>query len=215
MNKKLIIFGNGGLASVVKHYCECLGVKVSGFAIDKEYFSSDSFEGLPNRIFETLPQYYSPSEFMLFIAIGASDMLGFSRQEKIMQGMRMGYEFFSYVSVNTELKKTISIGKNTFIMPGCVIDPFVSFADGIIAWNGSIISHHTSIGNYSFIAPGASICGKVEIADHCFIGSNSTIRDNLYIAPRTLIGAGAVITHDTEPGKVYLPPSPVVLGHST
>jgi len=127
----------------------------------------------------------------------------------------MGYEFFSYISVNTELKKTISIGKNTFIMPGCVIDPFVSFADGIIAWNGSIISHHTSIGNYSFIAPGASICGKVEIADHCFIGSNSTIRDNLYIAPRTLIGAGAVITHDTESGKVYLPPSPVVLDHLT
>jgi len=205
LSKDLIIFGNGGLASVVRFFCEKINIKVAGFAIDKEYLHEDVFEGLPNISFEQLVQRFSPSRHLLFIAIGASDMLGFARQEKMIAGLEMGYELASYIFVKDEIKNQIFLGNNTFIMPGCKVDPFVKFGDGVIAWNGSIICHHTNIGNYSFIAPGATICGKITVGEHCFIGSNSTIRDNLLIAPQTLIGAGAVISHDTDFGSVYMP----------
>lgn len=205
MNRKLIIFGNGGLASVVRFYCEKLGIKIAGFTLDNEYLNSDTFEGLPNINFKNLINYFPPSDYLLFIAIGASDMLGLARREKMQNGLDMGYELFSHIFVDDDLKKKISLGKNTFIMPGCSVDPFVKFGHGIIAWNGSIICHHTTVGDYCFIAPGATICGKVTICEHCFIGSNSTIRDNTILAPRTLVGAGSTITHNTESAGIYVP----------
>jgi len=214
-NKELIIFGNGGLASVVRFYCENVGIKVAGFTLDQEFLHEDTFEGLPNVSFEQIEQRLSPSNYMLFVAIGASDLLGDARQEKMRMGLKKGYELFSHIFVDEALKKHISLGKNTFIMPGCNVDPFVKFGDGIIAWNGATICHHTTVGNYSFVAPGATISGKVTVGEHCFIGNNVTIRDNINIADHTLIGAGAIITHDTEANSVYMPARSVKIDRSS
>jgi len=205
MNKNIVIFGNGGLSSVVKVYCENIGIKVSGFTVDESYHLNDTFEGLPNVIFSEVKKYFSPINNILFIAIGASDLLGFVREKKMKTGIEMGYELFSHCFLKTN-NEHISLGKNTLIMPGCQVDPFVNFGDGVIVWNGATICHHSRIGDYSFIAPGATICGKVTISDHCFIGSNATIRDNLIVANQSLIGAGAFINGDTVPCSVYLPP---------
>jgi len=204
-NKSLIIFGNGGLSSVVRYYCENAGIKVSGFTIDGNFLNGNTFEGLPNIDFSKLSKRFSPEDHMLFIAIGASDLLGYSRQKKMRDGSSMGYELFSSAFLNSNLKEKISLGENSLIMPGCNVDPFVKFGDGVIAWNGSTICHHTTIGDYSFIAPGATICGRVTVCEHCFIGSNATIRDNLKISNQSLVGAGAFIDSDTEPHSVYMP----------
>ena len=205
MAKELIIFGNGGLASLVRYYCELQGIRVAGFTIDREYLAGDLFESLPNVVFKDASNKFPPSHYQLFIAIGATDLLGFSREEKMQEGQKMGYELFSFNFTKPAASAAVTTGRNTIIMPGCMVDPFVCFGDGIIAWNGSTICHHSTIGDYSFIAPGATICGKVTVKEHCFIGSNATIRDNIFLAPQTLVAAGAVITRDTEPGGVYMP----------
>lgn len=196
-NKDLIIFGNGGLASVVRYYCENIGLKVAGFTVDEKYFTSDVFEELPNICFSDVNNTFPPTSHMLFVAIGASDMLGFKRQEKMNKAIQKGYKLFSHNFISCDIAKDTFIGVNTCIMPRCQVDPFVKIGDGVIVWNGATICHHTQIGNYSFIAPGAVICGKVTVGEHCFIGSNATIRDNLCLAPQTLVGAGAYIKHDT------------------
>lgn len=204
--KQLVIFGNGGLASVVRFYCEQAGIPVAGFTVDDAFFHENDFEGLPNVPFDQLVHQFPPSNHQLFIAIGASDLLGDARKEKMRAGLSLGYELFSQIFISAALKEKITLGSNTFIMPGCQVDPFVKFGNGVIAWNGSIISHHTTIGDYCFIAPGAAICGRVTIGDHAFIGSNATIQDNLLIAERTVIGAGANVKYNSEPGSVYMPP---------
>jgi len=203
--KMLIIFGNGGLSSVVRFYCENAGIKIASFTVDESYLNRVTFEGLPNVGFDGLTKKFLPNEHMLFIAIGASDMLGFARQEKMYEGSSMGYKLFSGALVDSSLKEKILLGKNSLIMPGCNVDPFVNFGDGVIVWNGATICHDTNVGNYSFIAPGATICGRVSVSDHCFIGSNATIRDNIIIAPKCIVGAGAIINHDTTKEGVYMP----------
>ena len=213
--KALIIFGNGGLSSVVRFYCENAGIKIAAFTVDDDYLVSNTFENLPNLDFRQLSKKFSPKDYMLFIAIGASDMLGYSRQKKMRDGSSMGYELFSSAFLDSNLKEKISLGENSLIMPGCNVDPFVKFGDGVIAWNGSTICHHTTIGDYSFIAPGATICGRVNISEHCFIGSNATIRDNLLIAPRTLVGAGAIINNNTIPDCVHMPANSSMINHSS
>ncbi len=213
-SRELIIFGNGGLASVVKFYTDKIGLKVACFCADGAYLEGDRFESLPNIAFEELARYFPPERYQMFVAIGASDMLGDVREKKMAESRKMGYSLYSYPG-SSHLQDRVQIGLNVFVMPGYSVDPFVMFGDGVIAWNGSVISHHTIVDDYSFIAPGAVICGKVNIGRHCFIGSNATIRDNLKIADRTLVGAGAVITHDTELGGVYLPAKTVRIGRSS
>lgn len=215
MSKPLIIFGNGGLASVLRCYAESIGTRVAGYTLDKELHTSDSFEGLPNYCFENLPKHLNPADFQLFIAIGASDMLGFARRDKMTQGLQMGFDLFSHSFASNTPADKLVYGRNTFIMPNSSIDPFVVLGDGVIVWNGSTICHHTTVGDFSFIAPGATICGKVHIAEHCFIGSNATIRDNIFLAPRTLVGAGATITKNTAADSVYMPGKSVRLDKSS
>lgn len=205
ISKKLVIFGNGGLASVVKFHCENVGFTIAGFSIDEEYLHSEQFEDLPNVSYQKILKYFSPHTHLLFIAIGASDMLGFVRQNRINTALVMGYELFSFAFVNDTLRGKIELGANTIILPGVTVDPFVKFGSGVIAWSGSTICHHTTIGDYSFVSPGATICGKVSVGEHCFIGGNSTVRDNLIIAPRSILGAGVVINQDTDPDGVYMP----------
>lgn len=215
MSKPLIIFGNGGLASVLRYYSESIGLSVAGYTLDKEFHTSDSFEGLPNYCFEELPKHLDPVNFQLFIAIGASDMLGFARQEKMMQGLQMGFDLFSHSFASNSPADKLVCGRNSLVMPSSSIDPFVVLGDGVVVWNGSTICHHTTVGDFSFIAPGATICGKVQISEHCFIGSNATIRDNIVLAPRTLVGAGATITKNTEVDSVYMPGRTVRLDRSS
>jgi len=215
LSKDLIIFGNGGLSSVVKYYCALIGLKVAGFTVDENYLTSDTFEELPNVNFTDVTNYFPPEKFMLFIAIGASDLLGFVRQEKIISAFKMGYELFRHNFFNDDPKNKINIGENSIIMPNSHVDPYVKIGDGVIVWNGSTICHHTTIGDYSFIAPGATICGKVKVGNNCYIGSNATIRNNLCVANQTLIGAGAYINHDTDFQGVYLPAKSVKINRSS
>ncbi|MCJ7695320.1 MAG: NeuD/PglB/VioB family sugar acetyltransferase [Anaerolineaceae bacterium] len=205
MSKPVVIFGNGGLASVVMYYCKNAGIEVVGFTVDDDYHAENLFEGLPNVNFNEVDEAFSPTEHQMFIAIGASDLMGVVRKEKMKAAEQKGYKLFSNNFNNSKEEQNIAFGNNTLIMPDAKVDPFVSFGQGVIAWNGSIICHHTSVGDYCFIAPGATICGKVIIGEHCFIGSNSTIRDNIMISPRNIIGAGSVINRDTDPDSVYMP----------
>ena len=47
------------------------------------------------------------------------------------------------------------------------------------------------------------IAGNCEIGENAFLGINSTINDETKIGKDCLIASGALITKDTEEGKMY------------
>jgi acetyltransferase-like isoleucine patch superfamily enzyme len=67
-----------------------------------------------------------------------------------------------------------------------------------------------------FIASHAVISGYCEIGDSSFVGVNSTFNDHVKVASDNVIGAGALVTRDTEPGRVYVgSPARAVAGRSS
>lgn len=121
----------------------------------------------------------------------------------------------SYPSKN--IAETAKIGKNTIIMPGCVIGnrtvvgdncilyPNVIIYDDCIIGNNVTIHANTSIGSDAFYfkkrAEGFEplySCGTVVIEDHVTIGANCTIDRG--VTATTKIGKGSILDNQVHIG---------------
>jgi carbonic anhydrase/acetyltransferase-like protein (isoleucine patch superfamily) len=80
-----------------------------------------------------------------------------------------------------------------------------------VLWSGNHVGHRTVIEDHVFVSSHAVISGYCHIGEGSFIGVNATFNDHVKIAPYNVIGAGALVTRDTEPGRVYVgsPAKPV------
>jgi len=55
-----------------------------------------------------------------------------------------------------------------------------------------------------FVSSHAVVSGYCDIGAGSFVGVNSTFNDHVKVARDNVIGAGALVTRDTEPGRVYV-----------
>lgn len=113
------------------------------------------------------------------------------------------------------------IGKNTIIMPGCVIGNHVVIGDNCILHPNVIVYDYCSIGNHVTIHANTSIgsdafyfkrrpshfealysCGDVVIEDQVVIGSNCTIDKG--VTDSTRIGKGSVLDNQVHIGHDVL-----------
>lgn len=187
--KKIIIFGLGDNAELVKYYFENdekykIDHKVVAFTVEKKFMDRKEFNGLPVVEFENIEKLYPKEEYYLFIAVGYTAM-NEVREKIYLLGKEMGYRYVNYISSKANIF-TENIGENNFILEDNTIQPFVK------------------IGNNCFITSHVVISGRCRIEDNCFIGVNSTIRDHVTVEYKSLIGAGAWISKNTEKYGVYL-----------
>ena len=201
--KKVIIFGNGQMAEIAHVYLNHDSpYQVAAFTVDREYITTSDFRSLPLVPFEDVENIYSPSEYDMFIPIGAKKLNGL-RAEKYMQAKAKGYKFISYISPKAIVCPEAKIGENCFIFENNVIQPFVTIGNDVILWSGNHIGHHTTIGDHCFVASHVVISGRVTVEPYCYFGVNSTVRDGINIKQKCIIGAGALILKSTLEKQVY------------
>src|SRR6185437_15967424 len=112
--------------------------------------------------------------------------------------------------------RNAELGENSFIFEGNVIQPFVRIGNNCILWSGNHVGHRTVVHDNVFVASHAVISGYCEIGENSFIGVNSTFNDHVKVAPDNVIGSGALVTRDTEPGRIYVgSPARAVPGKSS
>ena len=66
------------------------------------------------------------------------------------------------------------------------------------------MGHRTVVRDHVFVASHAVISGYCDIGENSFIGVNATFNDHVKVAQDNVIGAGALVTRDTEPGRIYV-----------
>ena len=201
--KKVIVFGNGQMAEIAHVYLAYDSpFEVAGFTVDGEHVNSREFRGLPLVAFDKIKDLFPPSEYDMFVPIGAKNLNNL-RAEKYSQAKDKGYDLISYVSPKAVICPETRIGENCFIFENNVIQPFVTIGNDVILWSGNHVGHHSSIGDHCFVASHVVISGRVNIEPFCYFGVNSTIRDGINIKERCIIGAGALILKDTEEKQIY------------
>jgi sugar O-acyltransferase (sialic acid O-acetyltransferase NeuD family) len=201
--KKAIIFGTARFGEVVDFYLtQDSEYEVAAFTASGDNIL-DSFCDKPVVSFEDVQEKYPPTEYDMFVAIGARKM-NLLRQGFCQDARDKGYTLLSYICSKAICWERDKIGDNVFIFENNVIQPFVSIGNGTILWSGNHIGHHSTIGDYCFITSHVVISGDCIIKDRCFVGVNATFHDGLTIGEANLIGAGALIQKDTDNNAVYL-----------
>ncbi len=204
MRTPLVIFGIGDIAELAHYYFSTdSDYQVVAFTVDEAYLVSEHFCGLPIVAFEKLEQYYSCTDYELFIAMSYT-RLNQVRKDKYLEAKARGYRIASYISSRATVLNQGKIGENGFILEDNTIQPFVTIGNNVTLWSGNHIGHHSVIHDHCFIASHVVVSGGVEIGEFCFIGVNATLRDHIKIGEKSVLGAGTLILADVEPEGVYI-----------
>ncbi len=208
-SKDLVIFGTTDSAKIAHYYfSNDSELNVVAFTVDSRFKNKEVFCGLPVVPFESVVTEFPPSENLMFVAMGYTNM-NRNRAEKFIESRRKGYSLATYVSSRCSFLSEREPGENCFILEDNTIQPFVEIGENVVLWSGNHIGHDVKIGSHSFITSHVVISGNTTIRDYCFLGVNSTIRDSIELGKSTLVGAGASIMSSTEDDSVWLTPKSV------
>lgn len=216
MAKPLVLIGAGELAQIAfEYFTHDSDYEVVAFSVEREYIAAPTLAGLPVLAYESLESVHAPDEVEVFVAIPATG-LNRLRTRFYLDAKRRGYRFARYISSRAFVWRNAEIGENCFIFEGNVIQPFTRIDDNCILWSGNHIGHRTVVHEHTFVASHAVVSGFCEIGASSFVGVNATFNDGVKIAADNVIGSGALVTRDTEPGRVYVgSPARAVPGRSS
>lgn len=204
MSKPLVLIGAGEFAQIACEYFEHdSNYDVVAFSVERDHLAQPLLANRPVVAYETLETYYPPTDVDVFVAIPASQ-LNRLRTRLYQDAKRKGYRFATYVSTRAFVWRNAELGENSFIFEGNVIQPFVRIGNNCILWSGNHVGHRTVVRDNVFVASHAVISGYCEIGQNSFVGVNATFNDHVIVAADNVIGAGALVTRDTEPGRVYV-----------
>jgi len=173
------------------------------FSVESEYLTQPTLADRPVVAYETLEAHYPPADVDVFVAIPSSQ-LNRLRTRFYQDVKRRGYRLATYVSTRAFVWRNAQLGENCFIFEGNVIQPFVRIGNNCILWSGNHIGHRTVVRDNVFIASHAVISGYCDIGESSFIGVNATFNDHVKVGSDNVIGSGALVTRDTEPGRIYV-----------
>lgn len=204
MPRPLVIIGAGELALIACEYFEHDSDRqVAAFSVERDYIATAELAERPVVAYEDLESRYPPADYDAFVAIPASQ-LNRLRTRFYQDARGKGYRFATYVSSRAFVWRNAEIGENSFIFENNVIQPFVRIGNNCILWSGNHVGHRTVVHDNVFVASHAVISGYCDIGAGSFIGVNTTFNDGVKVAIDNVIGSGAVVTRDTEAGRVYV-----------
>ena len=148
---KVVLFGNGQIASVVYYYLTYDSpYEVVGFTVDRSHIQEESLFGLPIVPFEDVQSIFPPDEYKMFVSISYRQVNKL-RAAKYYEAKEKGYRLISYISSKASIWTGLVIGDNCLIMENNVIQPFVEVGNNVIIWSGNHIGHHTVIKDHCFL----------------------------------------------------------------
>jgi sugar O-acyltransferase (sialic acid O-acetyltransferase NeuD family) len=193
MNKNkqpLIIFGTGKISEAVSYFLNRDSrFEISAYIIDDHYYKSDIFLNKPVVKLSDVFQHYNPQEYYAFVALGYQGMNKL-RSEKYTYLKNLGYQFASYRS--PYIQGDFSIGENSIIMDGAVIQPLAQFANNVFVWGGAIVGHHAVIQDNCWLTGGCQIGGSVNLGEGTFVGMGAMVGQEVKTGVECMLGAGTL-----------------------
>lgn len=197
-NKKLFIYGVGGLADYAAYVFENDSeFEVLGSCIEKNYLKKNMEDSQEIKVYEEIEDQLIQENIFLFIAVGNNIV----RERIYKLSKQKGIQMATYISSKASTWANLQIGDNCFIGEGSIIQPFVKIGSNSILF-GARIGHHCQIGDHVLLS-GPTIGGNVNIGNFSFLGLNSVVLQNLEIGPKNIIGMGVSIKSSTQEGEVY------------
>lgn len=203
-NKKIIILGGGGNATVIASAVEDIidargGYEITGYLDDMKE-KGVNINGYPILGIISEAETFLKDKDVCFVYSLLTAKKVDERAKKL-EALNLPIErFVTLVHPKATVSRHSKVGYGVVIMPGVVVSPNVSIGNFVLVYANSLIGHDTNIEDYSFIANCVSIGSTVQIKRGAYLGSNSSIREKIIIGEKALVGLGAVVTKDVPPG---------------
>ena len=211
----IVIFG-AGMSAQVAHACleKDSDHRVVGFTVDTAYATSARFAGLPLVPWERLEAAFPPAQVQLLGPFSHRRLNEF-RRDRYLEGKARGYRFASFIHPSCIVYAT-EIGEHCFMLPGTIVEPYVTIGKNVIIWGNSYISHHCVLGDHCFLSGRAGIGAATRVGERCFFGGMVGTLPGLTIGDGSFISSGAAFVAKNIPpgsivrrsGKVSLSPIP-------
>ncbi len=203
---EVVLFGLGEAADVATYYFEHDSEhRVVAHTVDAAYVDREQHRGLPVVPFDELPERFPPEHYTVFLGLGYW-RVNAVRAERFVSAKALGYRIASYVSSDASVPRGFRAPEGAFILPGCVVEPFVELGANVTLWSGTTVSHHSSVGDHAFIASQVSLSGGVRVGQRAFIGAGATVSDHVCVGERAVVGAGTVILENVLDDEVWVAP---------
>ena len=181
----IFLFGANALALSISTELENAGEQYE-ILIDKEYFSTDRYEGLKVSISQKI-NFRSGDKIINCIGYGNMH----ARQNISNRYKSLGI-LTSYISPKATVGPKVHIGIGTVILGGSYIERGSKVGDGCILWHRSHVCHDAEIGSFSFLAAGSIIGGYSKIPCFSKLGFNSVIQEKSDLSMNSPINPGAL-----------------------
>ena len=99
---------------------------------------------------------------------------------------------------------TWSLGRGSLVCAGVVGTVNIDLSDFSMVNINSTLGHETPVGYGAVVNPVVSVSGGVDIGDRSLIGTGATILQYVSIGEDAIVGAGAVVVRDVEPGVTVI-----------
>ena len=122
-----------------------------------------------------------------------------------------GNEFPSFVSKNSWLSNSVSVGKGVILYPGVSINYETVVEDFVIMNMNCAIGHNCHIAKFAALAPGVNLAGFTKIEEAVDMGIGAATKQNIIVGKDAVIGGQTMLVKNVEPGtKVAGVPGKVI-----
>lgn len=201
--KKIVILGIGDFADILTGKIEENGAdEVWGYAVNKQYITSDSYNQRKLIPFEDIENYVLAGECRIYLGVIGKRM--FEDRERLFYELRQkGYRVENFISPTAAVKTEV-IGQGNIIMENAVIEKHCKIGNGNIIWPNVVLPHHNAIGDFNNLSPSVSFSGYARIGNRCFIGNNACLNNHVSIQNCALVGGGVFVAKDLDEYQVLV-----------
>lgn len=193
MNRKIIIWGCGGLGREVLMICKSLNLEVAGFLDERQEMKDQLVYGIPvlgdiDNVVKDISEYE--------ITFGVADPA--LRRRFYEKSIKAGFKISKALIHPSVLfsDSIINIGNGSVLCQGSMIMVNVKMGECCVVNQLCSIGHDLVSGSFVTISPCVAVSGNIIIEDDVFIGTGSAIKEKITIGARSVIAGGAFVNRN-------------------
>ena len=176
---------------------------VIGFAVNKDYYSCDTFEGYPVYSLEELEDNIGSKDgYSLFISL-LWNHLNADRRKLYDYCKNQGFKLANLISPLAIIRSEIK-GDNCWIQDQVVIQNDTVIGSNVAIMAGALIGADCNVGSHCFFGAHSLLAGGCTLGEQSFIGLKATVFDDTNIGKKCIIGACTAVKRNMPDYSKYI-----------
>jgi sugar O-acyltransferase (sialic acid O-acetyltransferase NeuD family) len=193
MTKKLFIFPSSGNGLEA---LDCLSDEYQFMGFIDDDLQKQKTTVVGHTVFPREILLQHPDSYLLAVVGGP---LNYLKRAEIINSFQLPVtRFAQLIHPKAIISKYATIGYNTLIMAGVVVNIDATLNNHVIIMPNTVIHHEVLIEDYTIIGSGVIIAGNTHIGNNCYVASGSNLTNSISVGEKTMIGLGSNVLNDVE-----------------